>query len=219
MMEYEKSTISGNVQILKRKPFEGIAKTIDFTGVEGDVVKAGTPIAEDGSIFEVEGGTKGVYTVQITTAFAKDEVVTIEGVDYTCAEAEDVESNEFAGANAAAQVTSLLKMVTSERYDVASVAGATDKIGFTQKEAIGAEDAPTASTEATTGAIGDVTKVTDPVAGVPNVFGILLNDVAKARPQGTVLKKAYINTSVAEANCGVEYTDAIKATVPMIVFE
>lgn len=51
------------------------------------------------------------------------------------------------------------------------------------------------------------------------VEGILLHDVAKERPQGTVLKKAYINTAVAEAHASVEYDAGVKAALPMIVFE
>lgn len=51
------------------------------------------------------------------------------------------------------------------------------------------------------------------------VEGILLHDVSKERPQGTVLKKAYINTAVAEAHASVEYDDDIKAALPMVVFE
>ena len=105
-MEFTKTTYAGDVQILKRKPFEGIAITLDFTDVVGDVVKAGTPIDADG-----------------------------------------VASND-----------------------------------------------------------GDA-------------IGILLHDVSKARPQGTILKKAYINTAVAEEHCGLTYASAMKAVLPMVVFE
>lgn len=51
------------------------------------------------------------------------------------------------------------------------------------------------------------------------VVGILLHDVTEDRPQGTLLKKAYINTTVAEAHSGVTYADAVKTALPMIVFE
>lgn len=49
--------------------------------------------------------------------------------------------------------------------------------------------------------------------------GILLHDVVETRPQGTLLKKAYINTKVAEEHSGVTYDDAVKAALPMVVFE
>lgn len=112
MMQYEKTTYAGDVQILKRKPFEGIAMTLDFSGVADTlesgkkVVKAGTPIGEEGTV---------------------DNTAT--------------------------------------------------------------------------------------------VVGILLHDVAEDRPQGTLLKKAYINTKVAEEHSGVTYDDAVKTALPMVVFE
>jgi len=49
--------------------------------------------------------------------------------------------------------------------------------------------------------------------------GILLHDVTEDRPQGTILKKAYINTAVAQAHSGVTIAAAVKAALPMIVFE
>jgi hypothetical protein len=110
-MQFEQTMHAGDVQILKRRPFEGIALTLDFSGVSDTlngkkIVKAGTPI-----------GKTGV-------------------VDNTAA-----------------------------------------------------------------------------------VVGILLHDVLEDRPQGTVLKKAYINTAVAEAHSGIEYAAAVKTALPMVVFE
>ena len=111
-MQYEQTSLVGDVQILKRKPFEGIAATLDFSNVETKlengkkVVKAGTPI----------------------------------------------------GANGVADNTA-------------------------------------------------------------TVVGILLHDVTEDRPQGTLLKKAYLNTAVAEAHCGVTYDATVNAALPMVVFE
>lgn len=51
------------------------------------------------------------------------------------------------------------------------------------------------------------------------VVGILLHDVTEDRPQGTLLKKAYINTDVAQKHSGVTYDDAVKSALPMVVFE
>ena len=51
------------------------------------------------------------------------------------------------------------------------------------------------------------------------VVGILRFDVTEDRPQGVLLKKAYLNTKVAEANSGVTYDAAVKTALPMIVFE
>ena len=105
-MQVEQVTYAGDVQILKRPPFEGIPVTLDFTSVEGGVVKAGSPI---------------------------------------------------------------------------SAAGV--------------------------------------VANTADAIGILLFDVYEARPQGTVLKKAYINTAVAQAHSGVTIAAAVKTALPMVIFE
>lgn len=51
------------------------------------------------------------------------------------------------------------------------------------------------------------------------VVGILLHDVTEDRPQGTLLKKAYIDTAIAQAHSGVTYAGAVKTALPMIVFE
>lgn len=164
------------------------------------IAKAGTPIIVDFSNLQADvsapvGPTLGLFTVQITTAFAADEKITIEGVDYTCAATEDVEGKKFAGANAAAQVTSLLKMVTTDKYDVAAVSGATDKIGFTQK-VVDASDisGPTITKTSSTGAIGDVTKVTTPDAGT-TANAVLLHDVdvTAAKANGTALYFGVVN--------------------------
>lgn len=112
MMQFEKTNYLGDALILKRKPFEGIAITLDFSSVSDTlengkkVVKAGTPI-----------GTSGVADNSATVA------------------------------------------------------------------------------------------------------GILLHDVTEDRPQGTILKKAYINTAVAQKHSGVTIDDAVKTALPMVIFE
>lgn len=49
--------------------------------------------------------------------------------------------------------------------------------------------------------------------------GILLFDVYEHRPQGTILKKAYINKSRAERNAGITYDADLTKILPMIVVE
>lgn len=111
-MQYEQTEYVGDVQILKRKPFEAIPMTLDFTSVGTKlangkkVVKAGTPIGATGTV---------------------DNTAT--------------------------------------------------------------------------------------------VVGILLHDVTEDRPQGTLLKKAYIDTAVAQAHSGVTIETVVKTALPMIVFE
>lgn len=112
MMQFEQTTYTGDVEILKRKPFEGIPMTLDFTSVDTKlangkkIVKAGTPI-----------GSTGVA----------DNTAT--------------------------------------------------------------------------------------------VVGILLHDVTEDRPQGTLLKKAYIDKTIAQTHSGVEIAAVAKTALPMIVFE
>ena len=60
---------------------------------------------------------------------------------------------------------------------------------------------------------------TGTVDNTATVVGILLHDVTEDRPQGTLLKKAYINTEVAKSHSGVTIEAAVKTALPMIVFE
>lgn len=166
-----------------------IGAVIGNTGVNANadgkkIVKAGSPLYGDiedrdtAFVLATDTATKGFFTLQITTAFANDEVLTIAGTAYTKASTEDVATKKFSGTTAAEQVTSLLKMVKTENYDVGAVSGATDKLGFTQKVPNESDTTgPTVSKTASTGAIGSVTKVTDPVAGSSNANAIALHDI------------------------------------------
>lgn len=51
-----------------------------------------------------------------------------------------------------------------------------------------------------------------------DALGILLHDVHKERPQGTVVIGGYINTSVAQTHSGVTYDDETKAALKNVVF-
>lgn len=57
------------------------------------------------------------------------------------------------------------------------------------------------------------------VDNTATVVGILLHDVIEERPQGTLLKKAYIDKTIAETHSGVTYNTAVETALPMIVFE
>lgn len=57
------------------------------------------------------------------------------------------------------------------------------------------------------------------VDNTATVVGILRFDVTEDRPQGVLLKKAYLNTEVSEKHSGVTYDAAVKTALPMIVFE
>lgn len=59
---------------------------------------------------------------------------------------------------------------------------------------------------------------TDGTAKTSNAVGILLHDVAKERPQGTVVIGGYINTAVAQTHSGVTYDAETKAALKNVVF-
>lgn len=52
-----------------------------------------------------------------------------------------------------------------------------------------------------------------------NCIGILKEDVYADRPQGTILKKAYVRNDVITSHYGTAIADTAKAALPMIVFE
>lgn len=202
-----KTTLTAPKQILANVDLQASVGCIVPTAVGVEVgakkiVKAGTPIFVNFGNLQADaaaavGPTVGVFTLQITTAFAANEVITIAGVNYTCKATEDVGGKQFAGADAAAQVTSLLKMVKTDKYDVAAVSGATDKLGFTQKVAdVTDTTGPTVSKTSTTGVIGSVTKVTDPSAGT-TANAVLLHDVdvTSGKANGTALYIGVVNTN------------------------
>lgn len=56
-----------------------------------------------------------------------------------------------------------------------------------------------------------ISKVGVPISESPwtGAVGILLHDVYKERPQGTILTEAYIHTGRAQANCGLTYNAAL----------
>ena len=171
------------------------------------IAKAGTPIVVDFTNLQADavaptGPTLGEFTVQITTAFANDEKITIEGVDYTKKATESVVDKQFAGSTAAEQITSLLKMVTTEKYDVAAVSGATDKLGFIQKILDVADTSgPTVTKTSTTGAIGSVTKTATASASI-TANAVLLHDVdvTAGKANGTALYIGVVNINRLEAD-------------------
>lgn len=202
-----KTTLTAPKQILANVDLQAsvgciVPTTIGVVVGAKKIAKAGTPIFVNfgnlqADVVTAVGPTAGVFTLQITTAFAADEVITIAGVNYTCKATEDVEGKQFAGADIAAQITSLLKMVKTDKYVVAAVSGATDKLGFTQKVAdVTDTTGPTVSKTSTTGVIGSVTKVTDPSAGTTG-NAVLLHDVdvTAGKANGTALYVGVVNTN------------------------
>jgi 1-aminocyclopropane-1-carboxylate deaminase/D-cysteine desulfhydrase-like pyridoxal-dependent ACC family enzyme len=162
----------------------------------------------------------GVYTVTLKTAATAGDVITVEGVDYTAAAAESVANKEFAGANAAAQVTSLLKMIVCNDFVVAAVGGASTKIGFTQKVAKDGNEpliAGTAVAGTGTLVLGAVTKVTDPVEAVgSNANCVLLHETdftGESDANGVVVIHGVINLSRLATATAEMYTDSVIAAL------
>lgn len=149
------------LEYLKYTDKDGIQRDLAIGTLNGRVVLVddGVPTIEEVTTAEV----KGTYTLKITTAFAADEKLTVNGVEYKCVASTPGE-NEFAGADAAAQATSLVTALNRNLLDfVASATAGT--ITFTERVG-GASTKPTASASATTGAIGNVTNGTAGVAEV-----------------------------------------------------
>lgn len=227
-----KTTLTAPKQILANVQLQSsVGIVVDDTvgAVVGakKIAKAGTPVYGDldarTTAFVAETttdtGTLGVYTAQITTAATAGDTITIEGVVYTHAAAEDVAAKKFAGATAAAQVTSLLKMVVCADFTVAAVSGATDKIGFTQK--IGTtSNAPTVTaTKAEGGAlvVGAVTEVTAGATGsvTSNAVGVLLHDVdvTSGDANATLLIFGFVNTNMLDVDVAAKITPYVKTAL------
>ena len=229
----EKTTFTAPKQILANIELQAsvgcvVAQAAGATVGTKKIVKAGTPLYGNldarttpfAKETTVDTGVKGVYTVQITTAAGVGDKIAIEGTVYECAAAEDVAAKKFAGADAAAQVTSLLKMVVTTDFVVAAVTAATDKIKFTQKVAkTGDAPAVTATPVETTGTlvVGNVTEVTagDTGTQTSNAVGVALHDVdvTAGNANATLLIFGFVNTNRLEADVKAIITPAVKAAL------
>lgn len=182
------------------------------TPVSGDILDRSTPFL----LADLAGETLGVYTLRITTAFANDEVLTIQGIAYTKKATENVAKKEFGGATAANQITSLLKMVVAPGF---TVTGATDTLTFTQVHP-DTTNVPVATKTSVTGVIGAVTEATAPVNGASNAVGVMLHDVdvTAGDANGTVLLHGFVNLDRLEADVALMiYPQAVSA-LSMIKF-
>ena len=214
---------AGNVnQILFAvEPQVSVGIVIANTGVDADsdgkkIIKAGTPVtgslvARNSAFAKASdtSGTKGTWTLQITTAFATDETITIDGTTYTCGASESADNRVFAGANANAQAASLKNIIVDARFDVTV---STDTLTFTQKVADSTGTGPVVSKTSTTGAIGSVTAGTSPVDGTNNAVGVLLHDVdvTAGNANATMLIFGFVNLDRLDAATQALITNAVK---------
>lgn len=212
-MKFSETNVIATPEVLKRKLGGEYFAPISLhaSALANGKCPAGTPIDADGKIADVTGGTKGTWTVAISTAFAEDETIVINGVTYTCGSEQSADNKVFAGANAGAQATSLVAIVADANF---TLTNSTGTITFTQKKADASGSAPVVTTTATTGAIGTVTAGTSAVDGTSNAVGILLNDVYEENPNGSLIKAfAVINSANSSA------TASDKAKLSLLCFE
>lgn len=182
----KKTAVGPNQILMFTDPQVGVSIMVNNTGIDAGsdgrkIIKAGTPVTGDltnrGSAFTkatTSSGTKGTWTCEITTAFAADEKIIINGVTYTKGSTQSATDKVFVGDSATEQATSLVAIVSDANFTLTNSSGV---ITFTQKTADASGSAPTVTKTATTGAIGDVTAGTSPVDGTNNAVGVLLHDV------------------------------------------
>jgi hypothetical protein len=225
------SAVTPNSILFDVKNQSSVSVILANTGLNADddgkkILKAGTPLYGDirnrASAFikaSTSGDAEGVYTVQITTAFANDETITIEGVTYTKKATESVANKQFEGTTAANQITSLLKMVSTTDFTVGAVDGATDKLGFTQK-VVQVGNTPVVTKTSSTGVIGAVTEVTAPAVGTSNAVAVLLHDVdvTSENANGTALLFGFVNLDRLDAATQALYDAATLDAFTMIKF-
>lgn len=199
------------------------------TGVDADddgkkIVKAGTPLNGDlenrGTAFTkavTSSGTKGTWTCEITTAFANDEKITINGVDYTKGATQSADNKVFAGSSATEQATSLVAIVSDPKFTLTNSSGV---ITFTQKVADEGGSAPTVTKTATTGAIGNVTAGTSPVDGTNNANCILLHDVdvTSGTKNAQAVVFGFIDLNKLDQDVQALVTKQVKNNLKMIQF-
>lgn len=199
------------------------------TGISADsdgkkIVKAGTPLNGNlearGTAFTkavTTSGTKGTWTCEITTAFADNEKITINGVEYTKGATQSATDNVFAGSSATEQATSLVAIVSDPKFTLTNSSGV---ITFTQKVADTGGAAPTVTKTATTGAIGNVTAGTSPVDGTNNANCILLHDVdvTTGTKNAQAVVFGFIDLNKLDADVQVLITEQVKANLKMIQF-
>ena len=221
----ENLTLGAPAQILANVEMQAsigcvVAQSLGIDQADGKkIAYAGTPISinpADRTAAAIAAGTKtpAAWAFAITTAFAADEVLTVDSVNYTCKATENVGSKQFAGTTAAEQATSLLKMLASDTY--AFSAGAeTAQIIATQKTASSTETAVVVSKTASTGAFSAVEKVASYAEAAGNALLLHDVDVTSGAANGTALIFGIVNWNLinsaiqASVNTGINAYGAV----------
>lgn len=221
----ETLTLGAPAQILANVEMQAsigciVAQSLGVDQADGKkIAYAGTPLSinpADRTAAAIAAGTKtpAAWAFAITTAFAADEVLTVDSVNYTCKATENVGSKQFAGTTAAEQAASLLKMLASDTY--AFSAGAeTAQIIATQKTASSTETAVVVSKTASTGAFSAVAKVASYAEAAGNALLLHDVDVTSGAANGTALIFGFVNWNLinsaiqASVNTGINAYGAV----------
>lgn len=221
----ENLTLGAPAQILANVEMQAaigcvVAQSLGVDQADGKKIAfAGTPISinpADRTAAAIAAGTKtpAAWAFAITTAFAADEVLTVDSVNYTCKATENVESKQFSGSTAAEQAASLLKMLASNTYAF-SAGTATGQIIATQKTASSTETAVVVSKTSSTGAFSAVTKVTSYSEAAGNALLLHDVDVTGGAANGTALIFGFVNWNLlnsaiqASVNTGINAYGAV----------
>lgn len=221
----ETLTLGAPAQILANADLQAsigciVAQSLGVDQADGKkIAYAGTPLSinpADRTAAAIAAGTKtpAAWAFAITTAFAADEVLTVDSVNYTCKATENVGSKQFAGTTAAEQAASLLKMLASDTY--AFSAGAeTAQIIATQKTASSTETAVVVSKTSSTGAFSAVEKIVSYSEAAGNALLLHDVDVTGGAANGTALIFGFVNWNLinsaiqASVNTGINAYGAV----------
>ena len=220
----KETAVSVNQILAFVEPQVSVGVIVNNTNVDAGsdgrkIIKAGTPITGDltarGSAFTkatTTTGTKGTWTCEITTAFAADEKIVINGVTYTKGTTQSADDKVFAGSSATEQATSLVAIVSDANFTLTNSSGV---LTFTQKTADEAGAAPTVTKTATTGAIGSVTAGTSAVNGVSNAVGVMLHDVdvTSGNNNATLLIFGFVNLDRFDVATAALISGAVKTAL------
>lgn len=161
------SSAGQQVQLNASVSAEGMANKAVLWSVDDTSDDLGVKVNQKGLVlipsdYEAPTGTQGVYTVEIKTALADDEVLTIDGVEYTC----DISTDDDASKQATAIKTLLEADETvNAKY---TITRSSAKLTFTEKSGHYGEGKPVVDdSDLTTGVVEE--KVT--TQGVsPNII-------------------------------------------------
>lgn len=142
-MIFKKNNYENEMEILASdKNLVRFSGTVKDTGIIADengkkYAKAGSLIDSDGVVVTQvntvsAAGTAGVYTLTINTAFVDGDIITVNGIDYSCKTDADDDSEFAVGSSSTTQAAALATIIANNEKEFI-VAASANKITFTQK--------------------------------------------------------------------------------------